>query len=116
MLAHFDVALLDLFGLFPFLSRRLIGLPPQGTQVDFSALGSVLALLQVVLYQVLSLEYQVLAFPVLDHSHVLQGADDVVRVDAHLFAEGFDGDLLFRVVADVLQQDVFPVCAVGDQP
>ena len=55
VLAHFDVALLDLFGLFPFLSRRLIGFPPQGTRVDFTALGSVLALLQVVLDQVLSL-------------------------------------------------------------
>ena len=60
--------------------------------------------------EVLPLQDDVLALPVLDHPQDLEGADDVVGVDAHLLAEELDGELLVRAArADVLQDDVLPV-------
>ena len=98
----FLLILLDLFSQLSLLGTRLIGFPLESARIEFSPVRSVSALLQIVVDQVLALQNQVLALPVLDHAHVLKGADDVVGIDAHLFAEGLDGDLLLGVIANVL--------------
>jgi len=98
----FLLILLDLFSQLSFFGTRLIGFPLERTRINFSPFRSVSTLLQIIVNQVLAFQNQVLALPILDHAHVLEGAYDVVRIDSHLFAEGLDGDLLFGIITNVL--------------
>lgn len=76
---------------------------------------SVPRLLDIVIDQILLFQDQMLTFPVLDHSKVLQGADDIRWVDASFLSEGFDGDFLVWEIANVLQQNILPIGSVSDE-
>lgn len=62
----------------------------------------------------LSLQDQVLPFPVLEHLEGLQGADDVHWVNGCLLADLLDGDLLPLELVEVAQQHLLPVGPVAD--
>ncbi len=126
--------LLYLLGLSSLFGRRLVGFPFQGSRVNLAASRPRPALLDVDVDDVLLLENDVMAFPVLDHAQVLKGAHNVIRVDSHVVTESLnkttmktpvinstiivtylDRDLPFRIVANVLQKDVLPIGSVSHQ-
>ena len=107
--------LFDFFCLPLLLGSWFIRLPLQIFTRDFFLLGPLALALQVIINNILLLENDVLAAPVLDHAQVLEGGHDVVGLDAHLLADGLEADLPVRVGAQVLQDDVLPVGAVRDE-
>ena len=116
LLLPFLLILLDLLRLPPLLGRRLVWPPLERRRRDLRPpLRPAPHFTQVLRDDVLLFEHDVLALPVLNHLQVLHGGHDVARVDAHLLAEGLDGDVAVGVVAHVLQDHLLPVGAIRDQ-
>ena len=106
LLLSFLLAFLDFLSVPPLLGGWLVRFPFESVGVNLSSLGSISHLSHVLLDQILLLQNHVLAFPVLDHAQVLQGADNVVRVDSHLLAKVLDRELFLRVIANVFQDHI----------